>query len=231
MNRIMLKLVGTVLASLLLFSPLACSAKKKSVDVETLSEEQKVFYFLGTVLNQNLTVLDLSEEEFDLMLAGLQAAHKDEAPELEEATYGVKLRDLTGERVRRSQLAEAEEGKAFAADMAKTAGAVVTDSGLIYIESTAGTGVQPTGSSRVKAHYTGTLRDGTVFDSSVQRGQPLEIGLNQVIPCWTQGIAMMKEGGKATLVCPPDIAYGEAAQGAIPPNSTLIFEVELLEVL
>ena len=95
----------------------------------------------------------------------------------------------------------------------------------------AGDGAQPTATSQVKAHYKGTLRDGTVFDSSYERGQPLEIGLNQVIPCWTEGIAMMKEGGKAKLTCPSDIAYGPRGQGGIPPNAVLTFEVELIEVM
>ena len=101
-----------------------------------------------------------------------------------------------------------------------------------HLETKAGTGKQPTAASTVKAHYHGTLRDGSVFDSSVERGQPLEIGLNQVIPCWTEGIAMMKEGGKARLTCPSSIAYGErGSPGGIPPNAALTFEVELIEVV
>ncbi|MBT8423153.1 MAG: FKBP-type peptidyl-prolyl cis-trans isomerase [Gammaproteobacteria bacterium] len=115
--------------------------------------------------------------------------------------------------------------------MAAADGAVTTESGLIYEQVEEGTGEQPLATSKVRAHYHGTLRDGTVFDSSVDRGQPLEIGLNQVIPCWTEGIAKMKVGGKAKLTCPPEIAYGARAQGIIPANAVLTFEVELLDIL
>ncbi len=95
----------------------------------------------------------------------------------------------------------------------------------------AGTGASPAATDKVKVNYEGKLMDGTVFDSSYKRGQPIEFGLNQVIPCWTEGVQKMKVGGEATLVCPPNIAYGErGAPGAIPPNATLVFKVELLGV-
>jgi FKBP-type peptidyl-prolyl cis-trans isomerase FkpA len=108
---------------------------------------------------------------------------------------------------------------------------ITTSSGLVYLELVPGTGRSPTGNSVVRAHYHGTLADGTVFDSSVERGQPLELPLNRVIPCWQEGIPMMKEGGKSRLICPPAIAYGDRAVGSIPPGSTLTFEVELIEVV
>ena len=108
---------------------------------------------------------------------------------------------------------------------------VKTSSGLVYEEIVAGTGRSPTIKDVVRAHYHGTLANGTVFDSSVERGQPLELPLRRVIPCWQEGIPMMKEGGKARLTCPPSIAYGNQAVGSIPAGSTLTFEVELIEVL
>ncbi|MEO1086409.1 MAG: FKBP-type peptidyl-prolyl cis-trans isomerase, partial [Acidobacteriota bacterium] len=108
---------------------------------------------------------------------------------------------------------------------------IVTESGLIYTELAAGTGASPTATDRVKVHYHGTLRDGTVFDSSRDRGEPVTFGLNEVIKCWTEGVAKMKVGGKAELVCPSTIAYGERAAGQIPPNAALVFEVELLEIV
>ena len=79
-------------------------------------------------------------------------------------------------------------------------------------------------------HYHGTLRDGTVFDSSVDRGEPATFALNQVIPCWTEGVSLMKVGGKSKLVCPPDIAYGDSGRPGIPGGATLVFEVELIEI-
>lgn len=104
-------------------------------------------------------------------------------------------------------------------------------SGLVYQSLKDGAGASPTATDVVKVHYKGTLPDGTVFDSSYQRGEPAEFPLNRVIKCWTEGVGMMKPGGKAKLTCPPAIAYGSrGAGGVIPPNATLHFEVELLGV-
>lgn len=113
-----------------------------------------------------------------------------------------------------------------------TAAPVTSASGLVYQSLKDGTGAQPTATDTVKVHYRGTLPDGKEFDSSYKRGQPAEFPLNRVIPCWTEGVAKMKVGGKAKLTCPPAIAYGERGTpgGPIPPNATLHFEVELLDI-
>ena len=114
---------------------------------------------------------------------------------------------------------------------AQAAGPVTTASGLVYESVKDGTGESPKATDTVRVHYHGTLADGKVFDSSVQRGQPAEFPLNRVIPCWTEGVQRMKPGGKAKLTCPPAIAYGaRGAAGVIPPNATLTFEVELLGI-
>ena len=108
---------------------------------------------------------------------------------------------------------------------------VTTKSGLIYESLKEGTGTPPRATDTVKVHYRGTFPDGREFDSSYKRNEPTEFPLNRVIPCWTEGVQMMKPGGKARLTCPPAIAYGErGAGGAIPPNATLNFEIELLSV-
>ncbi len=105
-------------------------------------------------------------------------------------------------------------------------------SGLVYESLKAGTGAQATPDATVMVNYRGTLANGTEFDSSYKRGEPATFPLNRVIPCWTEGVAKMKEGGKAKLTCPPEIAYGSrGAGGAVPPNATLTFEVELLKVM
>jgi len=109
---------------------------------------------------------------------------------------------------------------------------ITTPSGLIYTENVRGTGARPKPTSVVEVHYHGTFENGKVFDSSVERNQPARFPLNRVIKCWTEGLQKMKVGGRSTLVCPPQIAYG--ARGApprIPPNATLTFEVELLEIV
>ncbi len=109
---------------------------------------------------------------------------------------------------------------------------VKTPSGLIYESLKDGAGQPATAQSTVQVHYRGTLTNGTEFDSSYKRGQPATFPLNRVIPCWTEGVAMMREGGKAKLTCPPEIAYGSRGAGsAVPPNATLTFEVELLKVV
>ena len=110
------------------------------------------------------------------------------------------------------------------------AAAVTTDSGLVYRSLKDGSGASPTANDRVRVHYRGTFTDGREFDSSYKRGQPAEFPLDRVIKCWTEGVQRMKVGGKAQLVCPPAIAYGERGGGPIPPNSTLHFEVELLGI-
>ena len=120
---------------------------------------------------------------------------------------------------------------AVATAAAKEAGAVVTPSGLVYRSLKDGTGASPTANDKVKVHYRGTFPDGKEFDSSYKRGEPIEFPLHGVIPCWTEGVQRMKVGGKAKLTCPSAIAYGaRGAGGVIPPNATLLFEVELLGI-
>ena len=118
-----------------------------------------------------------------------------------------------------------------AAKAAKETGAITTPSGLVYKSIKDGTGSSPKATDTVKVHYRGTFPDGKEFDSSYQAGGPIEFPLNGVIKCWTEGVQMMKVGGKAKLTCPAEIAYGSRGAGSvIPPNATLVFEVELLGV-
>ena len=106
-----------------------------------------------------------------------------------------------------------------------------TASGILITKLKEGTGVSPKAGDTVKVHYRGTLVNGKEFDSSYGRGQPATFPLNRVIPCWTEGVQTIKTGGKAKLVCPPNLAYGSSGRPGIPPDSTLIFEVELLEIV
>ena len=128
-----------------------------------------------------------------------------------------------------AQVAMAQNAVTTAA--AKEDGAVVTPSGLVYRSLKDGNGASPTASDKVTVHYKGTFPDGREFDSSYKRGQPIDFPLNRVIACWTEGVQRMKVGGKAKLTCPPEIAYGARGAGnAVPPNATLLFEVELLGI-
>ena len=127
--------------------------------------------------------------------------------------------------------APAKAPAASAAAAGAAPAAVTTPSGLVYRSLKEGAGASPTATDRVQVHYRGTLPDGKEFDSSYARGKPAEFPLNRVIACWTEGVQRMKVGGKASLTCPPAIAYGERGAGnVIPPNATLLFEVELLAI-
>jgi FKBP-type peptidyl-prolyl cis-trans isomerase FkpA len=123
------------------------------------------------------------------------------------------------------------EGASFLDKAAAEPGAVRTPSGLVYRDLRPGTGPSPQASDTVTVQYRGTLTDGTEFDSSYKRNQPAQFPLGQVIPCWTEGVQKMKVGGKAQLVCPAEIAYGErGSPPVIPPGATLVFEIELLGI-
>ena len=128
--------------------------------------------------------------------------------------------------------AAALEASAQTPAPAKPAASTVTASGLTYTEKLAGKGESPSATDTVRVHYVGRFPDGREFDSSVARGQPAEFPLNRVIKCWTEGVQKMKVGGKAQLICPPAMAYGErGAGGTIPPNATLHFDIELLGIV
>jgi len=213
--------IFTIAAVLLAVTPVAHAAE---------TENDKAFYYLGTALSQNLQVFELSDAETAALIKGLREGLAGTAEELDEELYTQKLNQISQERVAAAAQVEKQAAAAYVAEMAAEKGAVTTDSGLVYLEVSAGAGAQPTAASTVTAHYRGTLRDGTVFDSSYDRGQPLQIPLNRVIPCWTEAIAMMNAGGKAKITCPSNIAYGDNATGSIPPGSALTFEVELISI-
>ena len=174
----------------------------------------------------------LSKTESAMMMQGLQDALDGTAIELDNAIYLPKLQALAKERQEQHLAQEAAASKSFLEKAAQAKGAQVTESGLIITELEAGSGENPAPTDTVRVHYHGTLRDGTVFDSSVVKGEPLEFPLNRVIPCWTEGVGLMKVGGKSKLVCPPEIAYGDrGAPPTIPGGAALTFEVELLDIV
>lgn len=198
---------------------------------ELKSEEDKAMYALGVLLSQNVSTLRLSPAEVDLVMKGFVDGATGKKPAVDADQYRGKLQELVQARAQASATEEKEKGKAFAEKMAKEKGAQKTDSGLVFIDIKPGSGEQPKADSKVKVHYTGTLIDGTVFDSSVERGEPVTFPLNGVIRCWTEGLQKMKVGGKAKLVCPSDLAYGDrGSPPKIKPGSTLVFEVELLGI-
>jgi len=195
------------------------------------TEEQKTLYALGVYITKQLAVFDLSKDEYEFVKMGINDAAAGKKLVVSPDDYNKNINALAQERAKAATQKQKELAKPFLENAEKEKDAEKTASGLIYQSIVIGTGAQPTASDTVKVHYTGTLIDGKEFDSSVKRGQPIEFPLGQVIPCWTEGVAKMKVGGKAKLICPSDIAYGDQGRAPIiPGGATLIFEVELLDI-
>ncbi len=195
------------------------------------TEEEKTLYAIGLMVSRSLAVFNLTSEELEFVKQGLSDVNAGKKPAVELSAYNEKVQELA--RARRKAQGEklAAMNKEFIAKAAAEKGALKSDSGLIYLSLKEGTGASPTATDTVKVNYRGTLPDGREFDSSYKRGKPAEFRLDGVIRCWTEGLQKMKSGGKAKLVCPASIAYGDAGAGdLILPGATLLFEVELLEV-
>jgi FKBP-type peptidyl-prolyl cis-trans isomerase FkpA len=195
-----------------------------------LTDEQKVIYTLGLLMQRSLGQFDLSADELDIIKRALtDAAAGKPAVNLEE--FGPKVQPLAEARRERVMAREKVAAVEYLAKAAAETGAVKTASGLIYVELLAGTGPTPSVSDFVRVHYRGTLVNGTEFDSSYSRNEPTEFALKGVIPCWTEGVQRMRVGGKSRLVCPANLAYGDAGTPNIPGGATIAFEVELLAIV
>ena len=197
--------------------------------------ETQASYGIGFQMGQQLQSNPFEGLDLDSVVAGLKDAFTGQAPQVDNDT----LRDAFGEIHQRMQAAKAEqhkeaiaEGENFLAENAKRDGVVTTESGLQYEVLTTGEGAKPTADSTVRTHYHGTLINGSVFDSSYDRGQPAEFPVGGVIKGWTEALQMMPVGSKWRLYVPHNLAYGEhGAGGAIAPYSTLVVDVELLDIL
>ena len=194
------------------------------------TDDEKSLYTIGLIVSRQLGALAIDEKDLPLVIQGLTDGTLKKEPKVKLDEWGPKIQDFAKARSAKAAEAEKKVAGAFLEKAAAEKGAVKKDSGLVYVSIKEGTGASPKPTDKVKVHYHGTMTDGTVFDSSVQRGQPASFPLNGVIPCWTEGVGLMKVGGKAKLVCPSSIAYGDQGQGPIKPGATLVFEVELLEI-
>ena len=195
------------------------------------TEEQKVLNALGQALAQNVVGAGLTAEELAFVQRGLSDVVLGQDVFVELSEYGPKIQEFMEQRAAGAAEGELVLATAFMEEQAGVEGAERTDSGIVIQEITAGTGGSPTAADTVQVHYHGTLRDGTVFDSSVDRGEPATFPLSGVIPCWTEGLQHISVGGKSRLVCPPDLAYGPQGPPGIPGNAALVFEVELLDIV
>lgn len=214
-----------VSAAVLLASSLASAA-------DPANDEQKTLYALGLAISQSLEPFTLNENELEFVKAGLADGVLKHTQKVDLQTFGPKIQELQQRRA--SALAEVEKkaGASFLAKASAEPGAKKTESGAIITTIKEGKGAAPKATDTVKVHYHGTLIDGTVFDSSVKRGEPATFPLNQVIKCWTEAVQLIKVGGKSRLVCPSAIAYGDrGSPPVIKPGATLIFEVELLDIV
>lgn len=219
--------------TLCLGTMMACaqsSGQGPSAPPKLETEEQKTLYALGLLLGRNIKPFALKPEELEFVKAGLTDAVTDAKPQVELETYGPKVNELAQQKAAAEAETAKKRGQEFIDKVATEKGATKTPSGIVIRTITAGAGQSPTAEDVVKVHYEGKLVDGTVFDSSIKRGQPAEFPLKGVVPCWTEALQKMKKGEKSQVVCPAQLAYGDrGSPPTIPPGSTLSFEVELLD--
>lgn len=239
MRRTCLTMAALVAASILstLALPAAATAQEPPAPaasarggVELGTDEQKTLYALGLVLSQNLARLELQEGELAYVMAGLEDGVLDREPKVSLDEYAMKVQQLAQQRFAATAEREAAAGRQFMDEQAAREGATRTESGIVFFDLQEGSGASPAAGDVVRVHYTGTLPSGEKFDSSVDRGEPATFPLDRVIPCWTEAVQRMKVGGKARIVCPAELAYGAQGRPGIPPNSPLVFEVELLGI-
>lgn len=227
--------IARILAGSVLVASASTAALAQDEALET--PEDRLSYTIGMDIGGSLAEQDM-DLDLDLLIEALRASYNGEETLLTEEE-ALAEREAFMQRRQQQMEAQREEegtanreaGEAFLAENAERDDVMVTDSGLQYRVIEEGDGASPAAEDQVTVHYKGTLIDGTVFDSSYDRGEPASFALNQVIPGWTEGLQLMSEGGKYEFFIPSDLAYGDQGRpGPIGPNSTLIFEVELLEV-
>lgn len=191
----------------------------------------KLSYAWGLAMGSQLKGMGVKDLDLASYNDAVKAVYSGEEPVMKPEEAQKLINEYLTDLQEKATKAAREAGEKFLADNKKDERVKVTESGLQYIVEKEGTGKTPTAESEVTVHYTGMLLDGQVFDSSVNRGEPATFPLNRVIPGWTEGLQLMKEGGKYRFFIPSDLAYGpQGIPNAIPPHSTLIFDVELIKV-
>ena len=204
---------------------------KKPKEVDLSTSNKKAGYSMGVLLASNIKGQGGDSLDVEAITAAIKDVYEKKTLKIEQQQCMPIVQQFMQQAVEKRGAIAKEQGRLFLENNKKNEGVIVTSIGLQYKVLTSGTGKTPTSTSNVTVHYTGKLIDGTIFDSSVKRGQPANFGVNQVIRGWTEALQLMKEGDKWILYVPYDLAYGERGSGPqIPPYSTLIFEVELIKV-
>lgn len=227
-NPALVALVSLAALTMLFVPAKSALATPATVQLET--DDQKVLYALGLAISQRLNMFNFTDAEVEFVKAGLADGIMNRDPLVELNVVGPQIDGFLTRRGEAALALEKEAGVAFVDAAAGEAGAVKTELGMVYTEVSAGDGAVPAPNDQVRLHYKGTFRNGNVFDSSLE-GEPAVFTVGEVVPCFTAGVQMMKVGGKSRIVCPPETAYGDQGRPGIPPGATLIFEIELLEVI
>ena len=224
-----MKVLNLVIVVLLLISTQSFS-QKKNKPMKLKTEIDSVSYALGIDIFNNLKQGGLENINIEAFTKAMNDAQKGTEPQI-DANTSKQIIQTYFTKVKEKQSASLiEPGRKFLEENGKRKGVITTASGLQYEVIKEGNGVHPTTSDKVKVHYHGTFIDGKMFDSSVERGEPITFGVTQVIKGWTEALLLMSPGAKYKLYIPYNLAYGERGQGAIKPYDTLVFEVELIDI-
>lgn len=207
-----------------------CAGTVNSTDKKSFSEEEKALYTAGQVLARQVAPFQLSDSELELVKLGLTDGVQGKEPLFDFATYSKKSQEIAFARRDAHGAWLEKRAEAFIKAEAAREGAVTTKVGAIYQPLREGTGPSPVHSNTISVHYVSTLLDGREMESTYKNGAPDQLKLGEFMNCLKEGVQLMKAGGKARIICPPETALGKEGDGVIPPNATLVFTIELLEV-
>ena len=232
-----IKVVGQLSLAALLVCLAGCGGASKEQEVTLESTDARLSYGIGLRMGQRMSADDMQVDVaayaagLEDAITGAEAMLTDEEINTEMSAFQERLQaEAEAERMAQAQ-SNLEAGRAYMEEMSSNGDVQTTESGLQYIVMEPGEGDSPVAADSVEVHYEGQLIDGSVFDSSFERGQTVTFGLTQVIPGWTEGLQLMKPGGKFKFIIPPELGYGEGGAGEmIGPNATLVFDVELISI-
>ncbi len=206
---------------------------QEAIPEQTLKNStDSLSYCFGILIGNNMAVQGVQELNEEMFMKGFDHGYSNAAPVISMETANQYIQEYFNKQIENEANMNLERSKLFMAENAKQEGVVTLPSGLQYKIITPGSGDHPLSTDQVKVHYHGTFIDGKVFDSSIERGEPIVFGVNEVIPGWTEALQLMQPGARWMLFIPSDLAYGsQGAGGVIGPNQALVFEVELIEIV